>query len=185
MNPEILSNGILAAIVIIPSLFGLTLLIALTVIVIALVHKRWTKRGNQAEAYYCTVGPPLLPARLEENTSCERNLEPLRIANTEHDIDKNPQDQFHNKIDIDLTENNQRADAVIHHQPAVIVMTNKNVAYFPTNTATATGLEIQTEENVAYSQKFVDTNENIAYGTDIAIAPEIQTEDNVAYKSQI
>lgn len=173
MNPEILTTGVLAVIITIPSLFALMLLVAWTATTIVLVHKRRTKQGAQAEAYYSTVGPPLPPAKLERNKSYEGSLESLRNTNKEHDIDNNS-DQFYDKI----MEDNC-TDTSIHHQPTEIVTTNDNVAYYHTNTATAP--EIQSEENVAYSHtELVDITKNVAYGTNIAIASEIQVEENVA-----
>ena len=179
-NSEALSTGVLAVIITIPSLLALVILIVLpTIIIIILICNRRIKQRTQAEAYYSTVGPPLLPVRLEKNRSYEGNLESLRIINKKqcHDIDNS--DQFCEKITEKCTDTN------VNHQPTdskiVTIPVNENVAYCPTNTATATNPEILTEENVAYSQKLVETNENIAYGTNIAIAPEIQTEENVAY----
>ena len=169
MNSEILTTGVLAVIIIIPSLFSLMVLIALTTIIIILVHKRRTKQGTQAEAYYSTVGPPLPPAKLERNRSYEGSLESLRIANKENNIDNNS-DRFYDKITC--------TDTSIHYQPIEIVTTNANRAYYHTNTATAP--EIQPEENVAYSHtELIDTTENVAYGTNIAIAPEIHVEEKV------
>ena len=164
----------LAVIITIPSLFGLILLVALTTATIVLVCKRWNNQGTQAEAYYSTVGPPPLPpAKLEKNLSDEGNLESLRIANTKDDID-NDSDCFYDEI-----AKNTSTDTSMHHQTTVVVTANENIAYYHTNTATAS--EIQTGENVAYSYELHDTIENIAYGTNIAITPEIQVEENVAY----
>ena len=182
MNSEALSTGVLAVIITIPSLLALMMIVLTTTIIVILVHKRRTyMQGTQDETYYSTVGPPLPPANLEKNMSYGGNLEYLRIADKEqchHDTDDS--DQFYEKI----TE--KCADTSIHHQPTdseqiVTAPVNENAAYCPTSTATAVDPEIQTEENVAYSQKLVEANENIAYGTNIAIAPEIQTEENVAY----
>ena len=163
----------LAVIITIPSLFGLILLVALTTAAIVLVCKRWNNQGTRAEAHYSTVGPPLPPAKLEKNQSDEGNLESLRIANTKDDID-NDSDHFYDEI-----AKNTSTDTNMHHQTTVVVTTDENIAYYCTNTATAS--EIQTGENVAYSCKLHDTIENIAYRTNIAIAPEIQVEENMAY----
>ena len=64
-----LTAAVLAVIITVPSLFALMLLVALTATTIVLVHKRWTKQGTQAEAYYSTVGPPLPPAKLDYHTN--------------------------------------------------------------------------------------------------------------------
>lgn len=170
MNSEILTAGVLAVTISIPSLFGLTLLVALTTTLIVLVHKKSKNQRAQAEAYYSVVGPPLPPVKTEKKWSYEGNFKPLRIANIKHDIDDNS-DHF-------LTENNStESDTSIYRQPNVIITTYHN------NTATAS--EVQTEENVAYSHELLDTIENVAYGTNIAIAPEIQVEENVAYSRNL
>ena len=93
MDSETLTTGVLAVIKTVPSVFVVMILVALTATTIVLVHKRRTKQGTQAEAYYGT----------EED-----------VANSLH-------------------------------------------------------------------TEFVDTTENVAYGTNIIIAPEIQVEENMAY----
>ena len=164
-NSETLSTGVLAVIITIPSLLALVILIVLpTVIIIILIYnRRSTKQGTQAEACYSTVGPPLPPAKLEKNVSYEGSFGSLRIIDKEqchHDTQSDDSDQFYEKI----TE--KCMDTSIHHQPIdseiVTKPVNETVAHCPTNTATAMDPEILTEENVAYSQKLIDTNENIA-----------------------
>ena len=49
-----------------------------------------------------------------------------------------------------------------------------------TNNATSLGIQAELE-NVLYSQKLVTTTENVAYETNVAIAPDRQVGDNVAY----
>ena len=151
MNSETPTAGLLAVIIIIPSLFALILVAALTITIIIFVRKKWNinqSQGNQDQVYYNSiVDPPLLPIKIAKNMSYEGRLEPQwRIANTEVDYD----DESVQPVD-KICDNSDSDTSSLHHQhsvPVNVTTINENTAY-GTNVATAP--EIRAEENVAYN----------------------------------